>query len=829
MTSIIMALRMLRREWRAGDLRIVIVALVVATTCMVSVASFTDRLHQAIQTQGSELLAADLVVRASTPIPPSWFQRAHDNGIQTAKTLSFRSVVMGPKSTRLAEIKAVSDDYPLRGALRISSSVSEDGLKTQLIPERGTVWVEAALLSALNLSIGDRIQLGSSKFTISQLITYEPDRGGSLFSIGPRVLINQQDLVSTKLIQPGSVARHHLLMAGEPGNIKQMRRWVEQNLETGMRIRDLNNANPRFKTALRRAERFLGLAGLVSVLLAGVAIARGARHYATRQLDHVAILKCLGCTQPTILKVYFTQLLLLGLGASFVGSLLGYGGQFVLALLLPNLMSGVLPQPSLMPLAFGMLVGTTTLLGFGLPSILRLRELSPLRVLRRDIGSVPIRQLPFVVSVFFLLSGLIFWIADDFLLGLYVVAGGLATLLLLSLTSIMVLKLLSLLRESPGVTWRFGISNLIRNSASVTNQTMAVGVGIMAMLLLTLIKTNLFTTWQQSLPPETPNHFLINIHASQIDGLSAYFKSRGLSVPVFRPMVRARLIQINHQPISPADFVDGFAKRQLQRAANMTWGRDLSNDNQIVAGHWWKATGPFRHEISIEERYARALGIQIGDRLKYQIADRSIELSVSSLRKVSWDTFKPNFFLITPPGLLEQFPSTYITSLYEPSGRTGLIDQLVRRYPNVTDINVNAILKQVRLVIDRINYALEFLFLFTIVAGLVVLYAAIYTSRADRIQQLALLRTLGAERRKLIVALLAEFFSLGLIAGLMGALAASTVGYLVGETLLGLNFKLDSSVWLAGIGGGIAIVTIAGVATTRGLLNSPPWQTLRNQ
>lgn len=829
MTSASMAIRMLRREWRAGDLRIVIVALVVATTCMVSVASFTDRLHQAIQKQGSELLAADLVVRSSTPIPDNWLERAHQEEIQTAKTLAFRSVVISAERTRLSEIKAISENYPLRGALRTSVDRLKNGVKTRAIPDRGTVWVEAALLSALNSNIGGHIQLGNAKLKITRVLTYEPDRGGSLFSIGPRVLMNQLDVSSTKLIQPGSVVRHRLLMAGEPSRIKEMRSWVEQNLKTGMRIRDLENANPRFKTALRRAERFLGLAGLVSVLLAGVAIAKGAQHYANRHLDHVAILKCLGSVQSTILKIYFTQLLFLGLGSSLVGGLLGYGGQYVLATLLPDLMNGVLPQPSLMPLMFGVSVGALTLLGFGLPSILRLRDISPLRVLRRDIGSVPMRILPFIGGAFFLLSGLIFWLANDFKLGLYVIGGGLATLLLLAVSCQLVLKLLGLLRERPGVTWRFGISNLVRSSASVTSQTMAVGVGIMAMLLLTLVKNNLFTTWQQSLPPKTPNHFLVNIHTSQIPELTSYFRSQQLSAPNFRPMVRARLMQINNHPIKPSDYQDGFARRQLQRAANMTWSRELSEGNRIVAGQWWRADQPTRHEVSVELRYAQALGIKLGDRLKYLIADQSIELSVSSLRKVSWDSFKPNFFLITPPGLLEHFPATYITSLYEPTSNAGFIDKLVRRYPNVTDINVDAILSQVRLVIDRINYALEFLFMFTIVAGLVVLYAAIYTTRRDRIQQLAVLRTLGATRRKLTVALLAEFISLGLIAGLMGSIAATAVGYLVAETLLGLSFQLDGLLWVGGIGAGITVVTLAGVATTRSLLNSPPWKTLRNQ
>jgi len=821
------AWKSLRREWRAGDLRIVTIALIVATVGLVSVAAFGDRLGQTLERQGGELLGADLVVHVQAPPKTKWVARAEETGLDHALTVNFRSVVIVPGRTQLAEIKAVETGYPLRGVLRTADSPNAPDRPAGGVPGRGEVWADAQLLNLLRMEPGDRLDLGTRQFSVTRLVTLEPDRGGVAFTLAPRLMLNLEDLASTGLVQPGSLVHYHWLLSGPPELIGEYEQWLLEDGVLQSDMRDASDAQPRFRIAIDRGQRFLLLATLVSVLLAGIAIARSVRHYAQRQWDNVAVMRCFGARQRDITAIYVAQLLMLAVIASLIGALIGLAGQQVLVTVLSGLVAGDLPLPTWRPVALGLILGVVTVLGFGLPPLLRLKDVPPLRVIRRDLGVLPVRaQLVYGVA-FISFSALVAWAAGQLSLALWVIGGTAATVLALSGVSLMLIKMLGRVRGNTSVTWRFGIAALARRARSTTSQVVALGVGIMAILVLTMVRGDLWEQWQVSLPPETPNHFLINIQPNQLSDLNAFFTQNGLPAPDLTPIVRARLISINGHDVDPDDFEDGFAKRQVQRAANLSWIETPQADNRVVKGQWWSPHQFSAALLSVEQGYAEALGLDLGDELTYRIADQELTVTVSSFRMVGWDSFRPNFFLLVPPGLLKDFPASYITSLYLQRDRNDKLRAVIRQFPNITDIDVDGLMEQVRRVLDKVNTALQFIFLFALAAGIVVLWAALNTTRSERRKEIAVLRALGARSRDIRAGLIAEFVILGSLSGLVGALAAAGVGYGMSRFIFELQYPGNSGLWLAGVLLAVILVVGAGLMAIRSDLRTPPWQALR--
>lgn len=828
MNTAAIAIRSLLREWRAGDLRLIALALIIATTSVVSVASFGDRLRQSLSSQGSELLGADLVVHVQAPPKEEWVRKAEAEKLGHARTVHFRSVVVAGDHTQLAEIKAVQQGYPLRGTLRTSDALGAADEAAGGVPERQRVWVDSQLLNQLGLDIGDQLSLGASRFTVARLVTLEPDRGGVAFTMAPRLMLNLDDLAATELVQPGSLVHYHWLLSGSPEQIREFRQWMMTQGVVESDLRDANDAQPRFRVALDRGERFLLLATLVSVLLAGIAIARSVRHYAHRQWDNAAVMRCFGALQAEITSIYVIQLITLAVAASLIGSALGLLGQQALVMILSGLISGELPLPTWRPLALGTAVGVITVLGFGLPPLLRLKDVSPLRVIRRDLGVLPMSA-RFVYGLAFVsFALLVAWTAQQTVLTLWVVGGTVATVVTLSGVSFVLVRLLGRSRDSVSVRWRFGIAALARRASSSTAQIVALGIGVMAMLVLTMVRSDLWDQWQVSLPQDTPNHFLINIQPQQLSDLSAFFEQMDLPVRRLTPIVRARLISINGRKVNPDDYTDGFAKRQVQRAANLSWTEQPHPGNQVVRGEWWSTAQYGDRLLSVEQGYADALGLELGDKLVYRIADQEIAVTVSNFRTVAWDSFRPNFFLLVPPKLLVDFPSSYITSLYVPRQQNQKLKAVIERFPNITDIDVDALLAQVRRVLDKINTALQFIFIFTLAAGIAVLWAAINTTRSERRKEIAILRSLGARSSELRAGLLSEFVLLGCLAGFVGALAAAAVGYGLSRFLFDLPYQGNVLVWLTGVLLAIVLVVSASFMTIRADLKTPPWQALRD-
>lgn len=825
--ALALSFRFLRRDWRAGELTTVGIALTIAVASITAVGFFNDRVRRSMEQHASELLAADLVVLSRQPVASEWIRTARRIGLRTALTTQLPSVVVAGALTQLAEVKAVSDGYPLRGRLKVASVPYAKDHVTNHIPARGSAWLDARLMSQLKLEIGDSITIGAAKFTFNRIISYEPDRGGNLFSIAPRVLIHADDLRATKLVQTGSLISYRLLLAGDSPTISDFRNWVKPLLQGGSRLQGLRDARPELRVVLDRANQFLGLSALVSVVLAGVAIAISARHYASRHLDPSAILRCLGAQQNFIIAIHGWQLLWLAIVGSLLGVLIGYAAQWFLALTLVDLMAARLPPPGWKPALAGMVTGLVILLGFSLPPILRLRNVPPLRVLRRDLGNLPRSSL--LVYAFAVLTVIVImlWLTGDVRLVIYVTGGGVATLLVMGLVSSGLIRAVGRLRKRVGIAWRFGISNIARRPRASMAQLLAFGLGIMVMLLLIIVRNDLVDQWQSSLPLDAPNYFVINVQKHQLVDTRRFFLKNKIAPPYLYPIVRARLTGINDKPIDLSHLGDRRARRLLQRNQNLSWRSEMQTDNRITAGKWWSKETHGHPQLSLEEGIAKRLGVKLGDTIQFSVAGEALSLTVTSLRSVDWDSFNVNFFMVAPPGVLENFPTSFITSFHMPPGDPGMLSRLVKRFPNFTVIDISALMSKVRNIMDRVTVAVEFVFLFTLAAGITVLLAAIQATQDERRFEGAILRTLGASRRQLIQGIAAEFVTLGMLAGLLAAISANVVGYVLAQQVFHMTYRPGIELWILGILGGALGVGIAGTLGVRSVVNQPPMKTLQ--
>ncbi len=818
--------RMLLREWRAGELYALTLALVIAVGGVTAVSFFTDRVNQALSGEASQLLGADLALVSDHALAPAFRQEAARRGLASARVLVFPSMIVSAAGSQLAEIKAVEAGYPLRGALRLKSLQGERTAPG--IPDAGTVWLEGRLLEQLHLAPGTSLEIGASRLEVAEVLSFEPDRGGDLFSIAPRLMMNLVDLPATGLEQPGSRISYRLLLAGDARAIAAYRAWAMPRLGRGEKLEGVSDARPEIRAALERGGKFLGLAALTSVILAAVAIVLSARRFLERHLDGCAVMRCAGATQPQVFRLYFYQFLWLGLMASLLGCLLGYGAQWVLAQQLGKLVANGLPAPSLLPVAQGLLTGMATLLGFALPFLQRLQKVPAIWVLRREMG-LPQRfsLLSFVLGAV-VLAGLLLWQAGEVKLGLYVLAGLLLVVALALLLAYGLIRLLAPLRRGMRAAWRYGLANVARRRHLSAGQVVALGLGLTALLLLTLVRGDLLHSWQTTLPVEAPNRFVINIQPHQLQDLQTFFVARGMAEPALFPMVRGRLTAINGRAVNGADFPEERARRLVEREFNLSWAGRMAEDNQIVAGRWWDGKQGEESELSVEEGIARTLNIQLGDMLTYQVAGEAFTARVTSLRKVDWDSFRVNFFVIASPGLLERYPASYITALYLPAGQEGTLNAMVKTFPNLTVIDVAALMGQVRAMMERVAAAVEFVFLFTLSAGLMALYAAIAATREERVYEAAVMRTLGASRKQLALSQLAEFAVIGLLAGGIAALAATGLGYVLASRVFHLPYHFNLWLWAAALASGGAGVMLAGWLGTRSVLRQPPLQTLRN-
>lgn len=819
--------RMLWRDWRGGELNILALGLIIAVTSITAVGFFTDRIERGLQMQSAELIAADLVLTSGQPGINDHIAEARANNFQVATTQQFRSVVLANDRLQLAEVKAVSVGYPLRGTLRISDTAFGDDAATTALPAAGELWVEARLLQLLNLELGERVSLGNSTFVLSKILRYEPDRAGDLFSVAPRVLMNSVDLDATGLINVGALVNYRVLISGERHRIDSYRNAIKQQLKPGEDVLSVEEGRPELNNALQSAKQFLGLAALISVLLAGVAVATVANRFSQRHLNTSAMMRCLGASQRSIIQLFTLEMLWLALLASSLACLLGLLTQLVITELLDQLVLTQLPPPSFKAILLGYATGIVMLIGFALPPLLTLRRVPPLHVLRKDVPARPPSIWTVYLAVMLCMSLLLYWQIGELRLVSVVMSGIIGTLIILAAAAWLLIVLLNRLRGRVGVTWRFGLANIARRPGSSVVQIVAFGLGIMVLLLLSTVRNDLLQDWQRSLPEDAPNHFVINVQSDQVDAITAYFKSLGVSNTRLYPMVRARLVEVNSRQVSSTDYESERAKHLLTREFNLSWAETMQTDNALLAGAWWREADFGKPLLSLESKLAETLKLKLHDVVGFDINGSVINFTVSNLRSVDWDTFNINFFTVVPPGVLEDQPASWVTSVHLDQAQRLQLGELVRQFSNVTLIDVASLMQRVRGIIERVSLAVEFIFLFTLLAGLAVLYAAIQSNQDERRFESAVLRTLGASKKTLLLGLLAEFSLLGALSGLLAGLAATSLAWLLAEFIFKFDYQFDISVALSGIISGTLIVTIAGILGTRSVLTAPPIQSLR--
>ncbi|HVA55278.1 MAG TPA: FtsX-like permease family protein [Gammaproteobacteria bacterium] len=822
-----LSLRQFQRGLRSGELQIMSLALVLALTAISAVGFFTDRVHTAVQEQAGESLAADLVLSSGEPLTARFMQIAVKAGARTSQVVDFPTVLYNGNTTVLTDIHAVSPGYPLRGQVRISAQPFGPAHVVRDIPASGTVWVEARVLTTLGLKVGDSLQVGKLKARIAYVIAYLPDGGFGFSSLAPKVLLNYADLPATGLVNANSRVRYKLLMAGTPDVIAGLEKSLDKKLPAGVEMRDMRDSRRELVDATDSAQRFLALAALVSVLVSAVAMILAARRYAIHYTDTAAVLKCLGLTRRRVQTLLLLELLWLGILAGVIGVLLGFLAQYGLVAALKGLLPADLPAASFIPALSAFAIGLVLLIGFALPPFMRLGDTPPARVLRRDLLQPPVRG--YVIYGAAILATLIltWWQVRELRLALYVLLGLVITVAVLTLGAVLLLALMRPLRRGAGIGWRYGLANLNRHRRDAVIQMVAFGIGIMVLLLLGLVRGNLLSSWRTSLPADAPNQFIINIQPDQRSTVERFFTSHGLAAPTLHPIVRARLTAINGVDVSQIHFAEPHAQHLLNREANLSWSDTLPAANIITAGHWWNATEAQQPLASLEEDFAKQLKLKVGDKLTFDIGGTPTVVSIASLRKVRWDSFQPNFFVELSPGALSGYPATWITSVYLPPQKAVILADLVRQLPSLTIFDVDAILEQVRHLMDQASLAVEYVFLFTLGAGIVVLLAAVQATRDERRFEAAVLRALGASRRLLRSAAATEYAALGFVAGLLGALTASMVAWLLASRVFSLSYHPDWRVWAIGIIAGTLIVGLSGLLANRHILNASPVETLR--
>ena len=821
------ALRMLARDWRAGELRVLAGALVIAVAAISSVAFFADRISQGLARDAHQLLGADLVLAADQPWPPEMAAQLERAGVQRAEAINFISMASAKEST-LAGVKAVSENYPLRGRLRIARAPGAPDAPAERGPAPGTVWLEERLVTSLGAQVGTRVKLGRAQFTVAAVLTLEPERTTGFFNIAPRLMMNIADVPSTALIQTGSRVWYYLYAAGSADQIRNLEQSLKPKLSRGQRIDNLETGRPEVRSAIDRAERFLGLTALLAAVLAGVAVALGTRRFVERHLDGCAVMRCLGATQSQLLRLYGIEFLVLGIAACAVGCVLGYLAQEALAIAVAEVIRADLPAPRVLPAVQGFLVGLVLLLGFALPPLMQLKNVPAVRVIRRESGALKGGTLAGYAAGLVTLAALLVWQAGDLKLGLTVVGGFAVAVALFFVVAWGSLKLLTGRRAvalMPTSMLRYGLANLRRHARSNAVQIASLALGLTAVLLLTFTRNDLVDAWRRSAPPDAPNRFLIGVQPEQLEPLHAFFSAHNIPVPDLYPIVRGRLVAVNGAPVSEADYSEERAKRLVEREFNLSYMKELPGHNQVVAGEWFQ---PNDKALSVEQGIAQRLGWKLGDELTFAVGSERLTGRITSLRKLRWDSMKVNFFVVTPPALMEGFPTSFISAFRMEPGSEALVSELAARFPNMTVIDAAAAVRQAQGVIDQLINAVQFVFLFALCAGLLVLYSALVATEDERRREAAVMRVYGASRAQVTGTQRAEFLAMGAIAGVLATLGAAAIGQLLARRVFELDLPPSLALWIAGPLAGLALLSLNAWVSSRRVLRASPALTLRD-
>ncbi len=831
-----LAWRQTLRDFRAGELRLLLVAVTLAVGALTAVGFFADRLERSLARDARQLLGGDAIVSSDKPTPPAFVDEARARSLQVATTTSFPSMGRAPDdkggASKLVAVKAVSDGYPLRGSLKLRNAPGQPERTSAGAPEPGTVWVDASLLDALQLKMGDALLLGDAALKIARIVSIEPDRGAGFMSFAPRVMLGHGDLAATGLIQPASRVNYRLAVASpasRDADVSAFVRWAEERIDQqalrGVRLESMDSGRPEMKQTLDRAEKFLNLVALLAALLAAVAVAIASRDFAERHLNDCAMLRVLGQPQRSIAAAYALEFGAVGLLASLAGVLLGLLVHNVFVWLLAGLVQADLPPVGIWPALFGIGVGLTLLIGFGLPPVLQLARVPPLRVIRRDVGGLKATSIAVLAAGAIGFAALLLAVSSDLKLGLIAVggfAGAIAVFALLAWGAVLLLK--RAVPEANAPRWLvLATRQIAARPAFAVLQVSSLAVGLLALVLLVLLRTDLIASWRAATPPDAPNRFVINIQPEQGAAFRSALDKAGVQRYDWYPMIRGRLTAINGKTVAPETFATNRGKRLVEREFNLSHATQLPGHNTVSSGKWIEDEAG---AASVEDGLAQELGLELGDTIAFDVAGTKHEARITSLRKVDWGSMRVNFFVIFPVAQMPGLPVTVITAFRAPQ-IAGFDNALARDFPNITNVDVSAQIDQVQRVLGQVIRAVEFLFAFTLAAGLVVLFAAVTATREVRAKEFAVMRALGAGKKLLSRVQRAELAGVGALAGVLASIAAVIVGWALAR--YAFEFRWTASPWVPLLGGvaGALLALAAGWWGLRDVLRRPVVETLR--
>ncbi|MCX8049930.1 MAG: ABC transporter permease [Methylohalobius sp.] len=823
----VLAWRLLRRDLRAGEIWILVSALTLAVASVTAVVLLADRLGRTMTLKAADFLAADMVVKSSGPLPQEWQEEAQRWGLKTAHAVEFTSVLVENNQLLLVGVKAVSARYPLRGYLKTTLSDFAAAQITLTPPDPGRVWVAQRVLSQLGLKLGDRLRVGKAELVIDRVLTFEPDIRTDFYSLAPRVIMRSEDLPAAGVLTQGSRAHYYQLFAGRERELARFKRWLKPKLLPNQRLLEVQADRPDVARALNRAERYLGLSSIIVVLIAGVAIAMASRRYSERHFSATAVLKVLGASQGEVVRLYGYQFALIGVLAGGIGTGLGLTVQESLVLLLRSLLPEGLASPSWLALSLGPVIAWWLLLGFSLPPLLRLRRVPPAMALRGDLLPIPVSAwLVYGAAGGAIVLLLLYFTRDVELTGLIFGLGATALVILSGLT-LFLLRLAKVGGERLGLAWRLGLNNLIRYRRSTLGQVLAFCLTLAAMTVSFLVRGDLIAAWQAQLPEDAPNHFVINIFLEELADFQTFITAElRAKTSRFFPIVRGRLVEVNGVNVHRLARKDSEGEMAINRDLSLTWTAELPPDNRLVAGTWWYPEKGGRR-VSVEQGLARSLGIRLGDRLGFVVEGQKIEAQVVSLRTVQWDSMLPNFYMIFAPGDLDGFATTYLASFYLAPEYKAKLAELVKRFPNITLVEVDMILEHFRLILRQVSFAVDYVLVLALLAGLLVLLAALRSSLDERLYQGAVLRVLGAKQKLLRSSQWIEFVLLGWLAGALAVAMSEAAAWVLYVRIFDIPFVWHPWIWgvVPALGGGL--IGLAGVLGTRRVLRQSPARLLR--
>ena len=826
------ALKMLLRTWRGGQLGLIVWSLVLAVSVVTSVSLLAERIERALTAESSAFLAADLVVRSNKATQQDWITKAQQEGIETSQMLSFASMVYHESDMHLASVKAVQSNYPLRGVIKRSTTpFTLDEALIELVdygPAPGETWVDARLLPLLNIELGDNIELGETVLKVTQIIVEEPD-GGSYSFFGARVLMNWDDVAAAGVVQPGSRVTYKYLMAAgtDADAFASYANWLESQLSVHDRLITPDEAQASIASTMDRGRRFLLLAGSIGVVLAGIALALASHHFAAGQTQQVALLKSWGVSARRVRSLYLQQSLWLGLGGSLAGLAAGYIFSELLISTVREWLPIALPSAGIRPWITGMATGLLCLGGFTVPALWHLPAQSPLAVLRQDIQVKPVNAAVRGTFGIVAVAGLLLWYSNSLMLSLAILAGFAITALATVIIGLMMLRLAKNYGQRLGSIWRLALNNLWRRKSQSLIQMVGFSGAIALLMIMVVVRTSLVDEWRVQLAEDAPNHFLVNVASYELEAVKTLVEDRGLETAGWYAMVRGRMAAINGELITEAQK---DSHESFRRELNLSWTSALPEGNKVTAGKWWDDIDQATEiaPVSLEDELAAELGLKLGDRITFSVGGLTFESEVVSTRSLNWDNMTPNFYFLFPEGLLEDYPRTSMTSLYIPPQKKLLVNELLRKFPTVLVIELDKIIDRIRTIVSQVTRGLEVMTLLILSCGVLVMFAAVSLSMSERLQESAILRTLGSSQRLILGIQWVEFTTLGLMAGLLASIGAEAAVAILQRFMFDMPFALHPWLWLAGPLAGGVLVGALGVGYSRKAVVQPPLEVLRD-